>query len=142
MGKSGADLDTRQFLQRLDLADDRVRDAALKQLRQNGLHLEGEAKQLAPLKEGTLSGSGITTRARWKGNTAETTVGFNAPYAAEVHETMVPAVDAKKQPGPDTRNKPPTRFGPAGGKYLERPMRGMMTEYTKRLAVAIKRRLR
>ena len=69
-------------------------------------------------------------------------MGFNVPYAAEVHETMAPAAGAKRQPGFDTRNKPATRFGPAGGKYLERPLMGMMTEYTKRLVAAVKRVLR
>ena len=150
MAKSGAYLDARRFLQGLDLADDRTKAAALHQLRLNALHLEGEAKKLAPLAEGTLSGSGggkvswypRTTHPRWKGERAEAAVGFNAPYAAEVHETMLPAIGAKRRPGFDTRNKPPTKFGEAGGKYLERPLRGMMREYTKRIADAVKRRLR
>ena len=124
----------------------------------NSLHLEGEAKNLAPIKEGTLSGAGagrITgmgprkTKTKFKAGMYEATVGFNAPYAAVVHETMWPAVSvslgrsgaqtAGMMPGDLTSAKPPTKFGPAGGKYLERPLFGMAHEYTKRIGKSLRK---
>jgi hypothetical protein len=46
------------------------------------------------------------------------------------------------KPGPTTKDKPSTRFGEAGGKYLERPLLGKARDYTKNIAKEIKKRLR
>jgi hypothetical protein len=52
---------------------------------------------------------------------------------------MKPAVASPQmRPGETTRAKPPTRFGPAGGKYLERPLLGSRKRYTKHIAKKVK----
>jgi hypothetical protein len=142
VAKSGAELDAREFLRRLDLADDRVVGAVTKQMRDNALHLEGEAKKLVPVDKGPLLRSGRAGKPKWSGHEVSAEVGFNMSYAAEVHETMSPAIDAKKRPGLTTQKKPPTKWGEAGGLYLLRPLRGMMDEYTKRIAKAVRKVLR
>ena len=161
MAKSGVEFDTSGFLSKMKLANKKVREGARKQMNRNALNLRKEAVMLAPLDEGTLSGSGSDvvkshgprkTSAKWKGYALEASVGFNAPYAAEVHETMWPAAGvslgrsggstSSRMPGKGTSGKPDTKFGPAGGKYLERPLLGMAKEYSKRLAAAIKKVLR
>jgi hypothetical protein len=133
-----ATFDTREFDMRMNLYDKKQREAGGSALYLAGLDLEKEAKLLVAVKEGTLTGSGVTERPRTVGNALEVRVGFNAPYASKVHETMSPAPGAIMQPGPLTRAKPPTRFGPAGGKYLSRPLLGKMKEYAAQIAKAIK----
>lgn len=141
--------DAREFFRGLDIANTVVREAAYKAMIENQLDLEKEAKALAPVDEGTLmrSGSG-RSRPRWYVNTLRGEVGFNAPYAAKVHETMWPAatvslgrsgaMGSAMGPGATTRKKPPTAFGPAGGKYLERPLLGKAKIYTANIALRIK----
>ncbi len=69
----------------------------------------------------------------------EAPIGFNASYASKVHETMTPAIGTPQmKPGKTTRARPPTRFGPAGGKYLERPLLGSRKRYTKHIADKVK----
>jgi hypothetical protein len=144
-------IDASEFLRGLDMANTVVREAAYKAMWENQLDLEKEAKNLAPVspKGGTLMRSGNSRRPKWSGfNTLTGEVGFNTPYAAKVHETMWPAVGVSlgrsgamgvgMMPGPTTRKKPPTAFGEAGGKYLERPLLGKAKIYTERIAKKIK----
>jgi len=57
-----------------------------------------------------------------------------------LHEEMEPAAVVKPmKPGPGTISKPPTRFGKAGGKYLQRPLIGKAKEYSKAIGKAIAR---
>lgn len=142
---AGIDLDPHEFLKRIDLASGVAMNAARKQLHLNGLNLEMHAKNLTALDEGTLTSSGSTTRPELKRGAWEVAVGFNASYAAEVHETMEPAIGATKRRGEGTKAKATatsSRFGVAGGKYLERPLLGMRRAYTKAIAKAVKKRLR
>jgi hypothetical protein len=135
------ELYTREFKKRMDLAKRTVLVAAREQLWHNGLNLEGHAKNLAPLDEGTLTSSGVTTRPEWRSNAWEVRVGFNESYAAKTHELMEPAMGAIMRRGPGTRAKSTatsSRFGVAGGKYIERPLMGMRRTYTKRIAEAVK----
>ena len=145
MAKDGASIavDASEFIARLNLADGRVRMGVWDGMNDNRLDLEKEAKRLAPVCEGTLLRSGSSNQPTWRGMELSAEIGFNEFYAAEVHETMEPAITAKpKQRGPTTRNKPATMFGEAGGKYLERPLLGKARTYTKHTADEIKRRLR
>lgn len=139
---SDFDVMTREFEKRLDLYDDRVVAATTKALDQNGQDLWKESANLVPKDEGTLEGSGYANPPKKRGGTIEVTVGYNTPYAAKVHETMLPAVpvggEKQMHPGPTTESKPPTEFGEAGGKYLERPLFGKATRYAKRIAEAAK----
>ena len=134
-------VDPSDFFNKMDKAGGVVGGVVVNTLRTNGLDLERHAKQLAPLDEGTLTASGHTSRAKRIAGGHEVVVSFNTSYAEEVHETMEPAAGGRK-PGLGTRAKPLTRFGPAGGKYLERPLLGMRKEYSKRIANALKRKLK
>ena len=154
-------IDTRDFFRGLDEYDEEVQRRVKKQMNLNALRLEQLAKDLAPLAEGTLSGAGAgrtkgmgprKTKTKFKAGMYEATVGFNAPYAAIVHETMWPAVSvslgrsgaqtAGMMPGEKTQNKTGEgiiRFGPAGGKYLERPLLGMAKEFTERIGDSLRK---
>jgi hypothetical protein len=136
-----ATFDTREFDMRMNLYDKKQREAGGSALYLAGLDLEKEAKFLVAKDKGDLEGDINTQRPRRTGalgSVLEVLVGANKPYAAKVHETMSPAPGAIMQPGPLTRAKPPTRFGPAGGKYLSRPLLGKMKEYAAQIAKAIK----
>ncbi len=133
------DVDNKQFLKRLTEYERKTRDAQFEGMNDNRLDLEKHAKMLAPKREGTLESSGVSTKPKWRGDVLEAAVGFNAPYAGKVHETMEPAIATPQmRPGPTTKAKPPTRFGPAGGKYLERPLLGSRKRYTKHIADKVK----
>jgi len=83
---------------------------------------EAEAVALAPVKTGFLQNSTRVQTGRWI-NGIRTVIAFTANYAAEVHE-LPPAARGKK-----TREKPATKFGVPGPKFLERVLRGMDFEY-------------
>jgi hypothetical protein len=155
------EIDTSQFFRGLNQYSEEVQKTVKTQMDKNLLRLEQLSKDLAPLDEGTLSGSGAgktagmgprKTRTKFKAGMYEATMGFNAPYAAIVHETMWPAVGVSlgrsgamgvgMMPGELTAAKTGegvTRFGPAGGKYLERPLLGMAPEFTKRIGKKLRR---
>lgn len=84
--------------------------------------LETLAVELAPVDKGNLEAS-TATQVRRSGSRVIGTLAFVTPYAARVHELP------DESRGPLTRKKPGNRLGPAGPKYLERPLR----EFTKRL---------
>ena len=147
MAKDGASItiDSSEFIRRMDLADARVRMGSWDAMNENRLDLENEAKNLCPVSPngGTLLRSGNSNQPTWKGNELSASVGFNTEYAALVHETVAPAIATpQKRPGPTTQNKPATRFGEAGGKYLERPLLGKARDYTAHIAKTVKKRLR
>ena len=123
----------------LDKANDAKINAAVRQLHLNGLDLEKESMLLCPIHKRGLIGTAVTRPPKYTSMGAEVIVGYNMPYAAIVHETMEPATAVKQmKPGPITRAKPPTKFGKAGGKYLERPLVGKAKVYTKHIAKAMK----
>jgi len=111
---------------------DAIGETAIEGLEDQGLlrvgnMLEAKAVELAPVDKGNLeSSSQVITRGR-RGGIMEVEVRFNAPYAAPVHELPDEAR------GPKTRKKPGNEYGPAGPKYLERPLRGFQKEFTKNL---------
>jgi hypothetical protein len=133
------ELDNRKFLKRLTEYERRARDALYDAMNDNRLDLEKHATLLAPIDKGTLQRSKVTDKPKWRGDILEAGAGFSTPYASKVHETMKPAIASPQMyPGPTTKAKPPTRFGPAGGKYLERPLLGSMKRYTKHIADKVK----
>lgn len=60
--------------------------AARRALDQFGEHVVGDAQQLTPVKTGFLQGSATTTPATAESETIAKQIGFNAEYAAAVHE--------------------------------------------------------
>ncbi len=82
-----------------------------------GNALEARAVELTPIKTGELESSS-TVRVFETGNRIKVEVKFNAPHAAAAHELP------EHSRGERTRRKPGNNFGPAGGKYLERPLKG------------------
>ena len=129
------ELDNKRFLKRLTVYERKMRDAEFEGMNDNRLDLEKWATLLAPIDKGTLQRSKVSTKPRWRRDMLEASIGFNVSYASKVHETMLPAIGTPQmRPGETTKAKPPTRFGPAGGKYLERPLLGSIKRYTKHLA--------
>lgn len=144
-------VDDTDFLKGMKRLDAHAKRWVVEAMNDNRLDLEKQAVLLAPLDEGTLSRSRTSTQPKWRGHMLESRVGFNVEYATEVHETMYPAMGVSmgrsgamvsgRQPGPLTRAKPPTRFGPAGGKYLERPLIGNRKKYTNHIAKHLRKNL-
>ena len=79
--------------------------------------LEAKAVELTPVVTGNLEASTVV-RVEQRGKRIRGSLRFGTTYAAGVHE-LPP--DAR---GPRTVRKPGNEFGPAGPKYLERPLRG------------------
>ena len=146
MGKGTLDFDTRDFEKRLDLYDEKQRRAAVKALKQNRNHLRNQAMELAPKLEGFLEGDILSNpRIKRVGDGWEAEVhagtGLSRNYALRLHESMAPAVptgDVQFQPGETTAGRPGTVVGPAGGKYLTRPLMYFMKKYTANIAKKIK----
>lgn len=146
--KDGVVFDTRAFNMRINLYDKKSRAAAKEQLKRNALDLERHAQAMAPLEEGSLTG-GINAKPTIKedGIAMEAEVhagtdGMSAPYALRMHESMWPAIptsDKRFMPGPLTSGKPGDAAGPAGGKYLTRPLLFYMKRWSKEIADQIKR---
>jgi len=123
--------------------EERTHNAITRAMRRNANDLWKEAGNLCPVSKngGRLLRSINASRVKWADpTTVEVNVGANTEYAAVVHETMEPAIAVRTMhPGETTRAKPPTRFGNAGGKYLERPLIGKAKEYTEYIAKIVKR---
>ena len=132
------DVDVSSFLKRVNLYDGKTMIAARKGMVDNTLDLEKLAKQLAPLDRGDLTRSGVSGVVDTRGG-IDGLVGFNEPYAVSVHEDMEPAPGATQRRGPLTLAKPGNEFGEAGGKYLQRPLRGKSRVYMRHLADVIKK---
>ena len=114
-----------------------IGDSALDGIEEQGmmrlmLVLETKAVQLAPVDTGNLEASTHVT-VHGGGGIVKGVLRFNAPYAARVHELP------EESRGPKTRAKPGNEFGPAGPKYLERPLRGFKKELRKGLTEFLKK---
>jgi hypothetical protein len=127
----------RDFLKRMDIYGVQQEQAITRGLMDNALHLEQHAKIMAPVLEGHLEG-GIqaNTNIKRDGKTyvAEVHAGtdsLSAPYALRRHEDVY-------DPGPLTRLKPPDAAGPAGRKYLARPLIHYMKLYSQHIASKLK----
>lgn len=55
---------------------------------QFGEHVIGKAQKLAPVASGFLKNSGVAQAAVDSGNSIDQVIGFNAEYAAAVHERL------------------------------------------------------
>ncbi len=137
------ELNSKEFEARIKIYDKRSHSAAVKGMNQNTQDLEKLAKQLAPKAEGTLEGDifarRVTTRLGDEiVGTTHAGTGQSRSYALKVHEGMSPAIGAEQKPGPTTSSKPGNEFGPAGGKFLSRPLMGKGKRYMKHIADKIK----
>jgi hypothetical protein len=83
-----ASADITQLLSGLGEAKERGINAALHALDQFGEHVLGDAQQLAPVLTGFLKASGTTLPAERNGDQITKVLGFNASYAAAVHEVL------------------------------------------------------
>jgi hypothetical protein len=81
-----------------------------------GNTLEARAVELAPFDTGELESS-TNLKIDRRGTRIRALLTFDAPHAADAHEW-------KGGRGERTTRKPGNQFGPAGPKYLERPLRG------------------
>ena len=125
---------------------EKERKAARRALIQNGNDLANDAMDTAPYLEGELEGDiKPTKRVTERRGVMETEVhggtGHSRNYAVRMHESMLPAMpvgDRQFRPGPATAARPGNPWGPAGGKYLTRPLLYNMKDYTKNIAKKIK----
>lgn len=76
------------FQQALKAADGKARQAALRAINQFGAHVLGEAQKLAPIDTGNLKNSDVSVPAELHGDQVTKVIGFNAEYAAAVHERL------------------------------------------------------
>lgn len=102
---------------------DDIEDQGLVRL---GNTLEAKAVELAPVRTGNLESSTQIVTGR-RGGIMYVQLRFNAPYSAQVHELP------EEARGPRTRAKPGNEYGPAGPKFLERPLRGFQQRLGKEL---------
>lgn len=90
--------------------------------------VEAKAVQLAPVDTGNLEDSTYID-VHFRGpRKVVASIQFRAPYAALAHERD------EEARGPKTRKKRGNEFGPAGPKYLERPLRSMRAQIGEDLA--------
>ncbi len=66
----------------------RARAAAVRAVDKYGWHVWGKAAKLAPIDTGWLKNSGMSDDAKLVGDQIIMTIGFNASYAAAVHERL------------------------------------------------------
>lgn len=117
---------------------DAIGQQAVDSLEEQGLlrlgnMLEAKAVELAPVLTGNLESSSQVVTLPAAGGIMKIEVRFNAPYAATVHELP------EEIRGPKTRQKRGNEYGPAGPKYLERPLRGFQRELTENLGEFLQR---
>lgn len=105
-------------------------EAAEQIARAAGEEVLAKAVELSPFRTGFLEGSG-----RLVVHKGRATVEFDAPYASEAHERPENAV------GPGTQAKAGNELGPAGPKYLERPMVAMQEALKQIAAEEMQRKL-
>lgn len=80
--------DISKFLGGLDGGGQRARAAAVRAVDRFGWHVWGRASKLAPVDTGWLKNSGMSDDAKLVGDHIEMVIGFNASYAAAVHERL------------------------------------------------------
>jgi len=90
-----AEFDPSSFIKGAGEGAARMRETALKAVDVFGEVVIGHAQQITPVKTGFLNGSATTEPATEEGGKVGKVIGFNAEYAAAVHER----VDAKHQVG-------------------------------------------
>lgn len=147
MGKDFIDFDSSEFEGRMKIYSGASEVAGKRALLQNAKRLEQDAKDTAPFDEGTLEGDIMANpqvKRAIEGWAAEVHAGTGSSrnYALRMHESMLPAVpsgDRQFKPGPGTAGRTGNPWGPAGGKYLTRPLMYKMKEFTKNIADAIAR---
>lgn len=100
-----------------------LRAGALQGTKEGTEHLLGVSRELAPIEEGILAGSGTASQAV-NGSLVEGAVSFDTPYAVIQHEALEFRHDAGKQ-----------------AKYLEQPFATERTVIGQMLATAMRRRL-
>lgn len=100
----------------------KVRAAAARGLGKAAEHLLGEARNLVPLEEGTLSDSGVASVDE---DALTAAVSFDTPYAVPVHENLTARHDAGRQ-----------------AKYLETPLEGERDTMLELVAVEVKQALK
>ena len=114
-------------------------------MKKNALHLEGEAKKLAPVKEGTLQGDiqmnpqVIETLFKHEFESqVHAGTGQSAAYALRIHEEMKPEGDDFEQ-GDITKDRPNSAVGEPGGGYLTRPLVHFSDFYQEAIAKALRK---
>jgi len=90
-----------------------------------GLLLQRESQRLVPIETGALKASAYT-RTDGKGFAAKVSVGFSAPYAMAVHESV--GMVLKGMPRPSGIGKYWDPQPPAQAKFLEEPSRRLRPE--------------
>jgi hypothetical protein len=93
---------------------------------------EREAVELAPVDTGNLGGATNTSVTK-RGDAIVGTLVFATPYAAYVHELP------ESSRGEKTLRKPGNALGPAGPKYVERPLVRLRRDFASRVAAELER---
>jgi len=116
-----------EVMRGLDLAQEAVRRAAARGLRECAEDLLTEAKRIVPLDEGTLMESGTVEPAsgvREVGEGVEVTVAFTSVYAARRHEETTARISRASEG--------------RRAKYLETPAKERASRYGKHIAEKVK----
>jgi hypothetical protein len=120
-----------EVMKGLDLAQEAVRRAGARGLRECAEDLLTEAKRLVPLDEGTLMESGTVDPAsgvREVGDGMEVTVAFTSVYAARRHEETTARISRASE---GRRSK-----------YLETPAKERAPRYGKHIAERVREGMR
>lgn len=116
-----------------DVGSEMLDDLGDQGMKRLGNMLEAKAVELCPVLTGNLEDSSqVITRGR-RGGILSVEVRFNADYAMDVHELP------EERRGPKTRQKPGNEYGPAGPKYLERPLRGFQLKLARDLGAFVQK---
>ena len=133
------ELDTKKFMKRINVLEERTRGVAKARMTDNVRDLERLSKELCPKDEGVLIDT-IVSDVKMLPKMIEGRVSANMEYAVIMHEAMkpaIPAVGKQFQPGEGTQARPGNEFGAAGGKYIERPLKGKFKQYFQHIANGI-----
>lgn len=111
-----------EYTNNADIVSDKIQAALVTGLNKAAEHLLAESKKQVPLDIGSLSGSGHVTPAHTDMSEPASSVSYDTPYAARLHE------------------HPEYRFqNGRKGKYLEDPANEQSAEMTKIIAAEIRR---
>lgn len=138
---SRLDFDSSDFEKRMKIYGVKQEAVILKTLSEQAMDLRRKAAETTPKLWGVLEEGVISTPAEKVSGGYESVVwagaGNSRPYALRQHEELKPATPAghkQMQPGPITEKRPSHPWGPAGGKYLTRPLMYMLKTYTQAMA--------
>ena len=136
---SQLDFDSKEFEKRMSIYGAKSEETILRVMTQNALDLEKDANATAPHLWGVIEKDITAYPAERVHGGYEATVWAGTdnsrPYALRQHEELKP--DGGMVPGVKTANKPSLPWGPAGGKYLTRPLMFKMNEWSKKIADAL-----